>query len=402
MRLRIMLGVVTAALLVANTVVANSLWEWSEEEYFWSTVVGPDKARAIYGMLKREFQGSSSTNRSSVVVASLRDDSTVMADLESRRLLSIVVPCYNEEEVLPLLREALIDVAGKLGADFDVEIVFVDDGSTDATWEQIRAFAVSDERVRGIALSRNFGHQMALTCAYDMARGDAIVCLDADLQDPPEVILELAKRWQDGADVVFAIRKSRAGETRFKLWTAALFYRMIRAVSATDVRRDTGDFRLMSRRALNALNALREHHRFIRGMVGWLGFETANVHYERRPRAAGGTKWYLHKMLRFAVDATVSISIFPLRLTFLFAGLLSLIVLSYVGFVVIRYFFFDVQLVPGWTSLLMSIMAFGAINLVCMGIMGEYVGRLYEQAKRRPLYLIREETAAPSAERESK
>jgi dolichol-phosphate mannosyltransferase len=307
-------------------------------------------------------------------------------------LISLVVPCYNEGEVFPYLREALGSLAGTIEREFRVEIVLVDDGSRDDTWEQIRAFAAEDGRVRGIALSRNFGHQMALTCAYDCARGDAIVCMDADLQDPPEVVLQMIDKWKAGYDLVPAIRRRREGETRFKLWTAALFYRLIRLLGATHVRADSGDFRLMSRRALDALRQMREHHRFIRGMVGWVGFRTTEVYYDRRARRAGETKYPLRKMLRFAMDAIVSFSIIPLRISFVAAVILAMINLGYLALSAFRYFCFGTPLVPGWASLIVAVVALGAMNLICVGILGEYVGRIYEQVKQRPLYVVQEVT----------
>lgn len=319
-----------------------------------------------------------------------------METIQDRRLLSIVVPCHEEEEVFPLLEKALTRIADKLEAEIQVELILIDDGSRDSTWELIQYFAERDPRVRGISLSRNFGHQMALTCGYDMARGDAVVCMDADLQDPPEVILEMFQRWQEGADIVYGLRTHRSGETRFKLWTAAVFYRLIRILGATEVRPNVGDFRLMSRRALEALGGMREQHRFIRGMVGWVGFRTAEVSYERLARAAGETKYPLRKMVRLAVDATVSFSTVPLRMTFVFAALISAIIFVYLGFAATRYLFADAPLVPGWTSLILAIMAFGALNLVCLGILGEYVGRIYEQSKQRPLYLIGETVSLTS------
>jgi dolichol-phosphate mannosyltransferase len=312
-----------------------------------------------------------------------------------RLLISLVVPCYNEEEAFPHLERALGELADRLRRDYDVEIVLIDDGSRDRTWDSISRFAARDGSVRGATLARNFGHQLALTCGYDLARGDAVVCMDADLQDPPEVVLEMVQKWREGADVVLAVRTERHGETRFKRWTAAAFYRLIARLSATRIRPDTGDFRLMSRQALDALNSLREQHRFIRGMVGWIGFRTAEVQYERRARVAGQTKYPLRKMLRLAVDAMVSFSSFPLRLTFWFAFVLSLFVFGYLALVAIAVAFFDAQLVPGWTSLILAITAFGALNLVCIGIMGEYVGRTYEQSKGRPLYLVRQNAGFP-------
>jgi polyisoprenyl-phosphate glycosyltransferase len=315
-----------------------------------------------------------------------------MGEVARREAISIVVPCYNEAEVFPYLQKALAMLADCIEQDYDVEIILVDDGSRDATWKKICAFSAADSRVRGVALSRNFGHQAALTCGYDVASGDAVVCMDADLQDPPEVVLEMIRRWREGADVVYGVRASRVGETAFKLWTAKLFYRLTRAVGAKYVREDAGDFRLLSRRSLEALKKMREEHRFIRGMVGWIGFQVAEVSYERKARVAGTTKYPFRKMLIFALNAIVSFSSFPLRLAYIMAFGLSAILMSYLVYTFCMHVFYDVELVPGWTSLILSIMAFGAMHLFCLGIIGEYVGRIYEQSKQRPLYLIGEDT----------
>jgi dolichol-phosphate mannosyltransferase len=315
-----------------------------------------------------------------------------MSEIAKKEVISIVVPCYNEEVVFPYLQKALSALADRIVPDYDVEIILVDDGSCDATWEKIRAFSAMDCRVRGVALSRNFGHQAALTCGYDVATGDAVVCMDADLQDPPDVVLAMIRRWCDGADVVYGVRIRREGETAFKLWTAKLFYRLIRAMGAEYVREDAGDFRLLSRHSLEALNKMREEHRFIRGMVGWIGFRVAEVAYERKARIAGRTKYPFRKMLLFALNAIVSFSSFPLRLAYMMAFGLSAILLSYLVYTFYMHVVYHVELVPGWTSLILSIMAFGAINLLCLGIIGEYVGRIYEQSKQRPLYLIDEDT----------
>lgn len=309
--------------------------------------------------------------------------------------LSIVVPCFNEEEVFPHLREALESLLTKL-ADQDPEILLVDDGSRDNTWQLIQEFARANPRVAGVSLSRNFGHQAALTCGYDLAQGDAVICLDADLQDPPEVILAMVEEWKRGADVVYAVRKERPGESRFKLWTAALFYRTMQAIGAKHVRADSGDFRLLSRRAVNALGSLRETHRFIRGMVGWLGFRTAEVFYDRQPRKAGVTKYPFLKMLRLAMDAAVSFSIFPLRLAYYFAGALTLVNFLYLLYAGAKFVFFGEELVPGWMSLILAVIGFGSLNMCCLGIMGEYIGRIYEQSKGRPLYLVKEVHRVPA------
>ncbi|NRA07901.1 MAG: glycosyltransferase family 2 protein [Myxococcales bacterium] len=310
-------------------------------------------------------------------------------------LVSIVVPCLDEEEVFPLLQSALLSVAKRMEPAVAVEFVLVDDGSQDATWSLICAFARVDARVRGVSLSRNFGQQMAITCGYDVARGDAVVSMDADLQDPPELVPQLVEVWQTGADVVYAVRSRRRGEGLFKRASAAFFYRLLRWIGASTIREASGDFRLLSRRALDALGELREQHRFVRGMVGWVGFKSAEIEYERAPSAAGRSKYPLTKMLRLATDAMVSFSVFPLRLTFVFAGILALFVLGYVVNAALQWFVLGVEPVRGWMSLLVSVMAFGALNLFCIGIMGEYVGRIYEQVKGRPLYVVRARTPEP-------
>jgi dolichol-phosphate mannosyltransferase len=309
-----------------------------------------------------------------------------------RQTISIIVPCFNEADVIPMLAAGLSSLADRLQERYSVEIVLVDDGSTDKTWALIRNYAAQDGRVRGLSLSRNFGHQAALSCGYDVALGDAVVSMDADLQDPPEVVLEMVSKWEIGADVVYAIRRTRAGESLFKRKTASLFYRLIHGMGASHIREDAGDFRLMSRRALNALNTLREQHRFIRGMVGWVGYKTADVYYDRKARVAGVTKYPFLRMLRFAIDATVSFSSFPLRISYFLSTGLALIFCGYLVYSLIMYVFFNRELVPGWSSLIISVIAFGAINLVCLGIMGEYVGRIFEQVKTRPLYLLEGDT----------
>ncbi|MEW6369020.1 MAG: glycosyltransferase family 2 protein [Acidobacteriota bacterium] len=307
----------------------------------------------------------------------------------SKPLITIVVPCYNERHVFPLLREALLELAQGLSPRYDVEFLIVDDGSDDGSWEQILAFAGEDQRVKAISLTRNFGHQAALTCGYDFAQGDAVVTMDADLQDPPEVVHDLVREWEKGYDVVYAVRVRREGESRFKCWTASVFYRMIRVLGQTGAPPDSGDFRLMSKRSVAAFRTLRERHRYIRGLVGWLGFRASIVKYQRKPRPAGMTKYTLSRMIQFAVDAIVSSSTVPLRLAYFLALFSALPFLAYLCYAVFMRLFFNVPLVPGWSSLILSVIILGAIILFSMGIMGEYVGRIYEQSKNRPLYLVR-------------
>jgi len=311
-----------------------------------------------------------------------------------RPLISVIVPCYNEQEVLPLLVERLRQLARTLDAemDCDTEIILVDDGSADGTWKQICRFADDDERIRGARLSRNFGQQAAMTCGYALADGDAMVSLDADLQDPPEVVPEMVSRWQQGADVVYGVRRKRDGETRFKLGTAKFFYWLIRKLGAVHVRADSGDFRLMSRRSVDELLRLGETNRFLRGMVGWLGFPAAEVLYERQGRAAGQTKWPLSKMMRLAADAIVSFSQAPLRMTYYLASALSLFFLAYLAWRMAVHFWFGEPLASEGLMLLLAVVAFGAANLLGQAIMGEYVGRIHQQSLGRPLYIVQERT----------
>jgi len=308
------------------------------------------------------------------------------------RLVSLVVPLYNEEECLPALRAELAALADRIERErgLAVEIVLVDDGSLDGSWLEILAFAERDSRVRAVSFTRNFGHQAALTCGYQLARGDAVVTLDADLQDPPAVVLALVDAWRDGADVVYAVRERRDGDGAFKIWTADFFYRLMARITDTRAPRDAGDFRLMSRRAVDALNQLEEVHRYIRGMVGWLGFRSAVVSYRREPRAAGRTKYGFFRMLRLAVSAIVSFSTFPLELFYWIAILTAVPFTIYAGVALVQWFSGEVPFPRGWMALQMSIIMFGCLNMLCLGILGEYVGRLYEESKKRPLFLVRE------------
>lgn len=313
-------------------------------------------------------------------------------------LISLVVPCYNEGEIFSHLRRELLALADTLATRYDCEFVLIDDGSNDTTWPQMLSFALEDDRVRAISLSRNFGHQAALTCGYDIAQGDAVVTLDADLQDPPEVVLDMVREWEQGADVVFAIRTHREGERAFKTVTATVFYRVLRWLANVPAPADAGDFRLMSSRSLKAFCKMRETHRYIRGMVGWIGYRTAVVNYRRRPRIAGTTKWPLLRMIRFAMDAVVSFSMAPLRFAYAVAGCVSLLFLTYLGYAAFRYVFHGESLVTGWSSLIAAVIVIGVFNLLCLGLIGEYVGRIYQESKNRPLYLVKDVKGLASAE----
>jgi glycosyltransferase involved in cell wall biosynthesis len=304
-----------------------------------------------------------------------------------RLVLSVVVPCFNEEEVLRETNGRLFAVLEGISPNF--EIVYVDDGSTDSTPDLLREMQLHENRVRAIRFSRNFGHQVAITAGLEHARGDAVVIIDADLQDPPEVIREFFQKWLDGHDVAYGVRVEREGETAFKRGTAKLFYRFISRLSDTSIPLDTGDFRLMDRRVVDALLAMPERDRFVRGMVSWLGFSQVAVPYRRAPRFAGDTKFSLFKMMRFATDGIVSFSILPLRMATWIGFAASGIALVEIAVALFDRIFTH-GLVRGWTSTVIAIWFVGGVQLICMGIIGEYVGRIYGESKRRPLYVVQE------------
>ncbi len=301
-------------------------------------------------------------------------------------MLSVVAPLYNEEgNVAELVRRLR---AAADGANVDgYELVFVDDGSKDRTLELLRAHAAVDPRIVVVQLSRNFGHQLAATAGLDLARGDAVVLIDADLQDPPELIPAMIDRWREGYDVVYAVRRSRAGESAFKRFTARLFYRITNRLTKVSIPVDTGDFRLMSRRVVDALKSIRERHRFIRGLVSWVGFRQTAIEYDRDARFSGSSKYPISKMLRFAIDGITSFSDIPLR----FASYLGFIV-SAVAFVVavveILIRIFTGYNLPGYTSLIFAILFLGGVQLIGIGILGEYIGRIHDEIKGRPLYVV--------------
>ncbi len=303
--------------------------------------------------------------------------------MRNARLVSVVAPMRDEQEGA---REFYRRVTGALeGVEF--ELVIVDDGSRDGTAEVLAELADSDPRVKVVELSRNFGHQTAVTAGLDTARGDAVVMIDADLQDPPELIPTMLESWRNGADVVYAVRTRREGETTFKRTTANLFYRLISKLSDVELQANSGDFRLLDRRALDALLEMRERNRYLRGMTVWVGFTQTAVEYERDPRFAGETKYPLRKMIRFALDAIVSFSHTPLQvatvLGFVFAGLAFLGIPVAIGMRIAG------QFVPGITTTVISVLLLGGIQLMAIGIIGEYVGRIYDEVKQRPLYLVR-------------
>jgi polyisoprenyl-phosphate glycosyltransferase len=302
--------------------------------------------------------------------------------------LSIVVPCYNEEACLRELHVRLTRAAeAAVGADY--EIVLINDGSRDRTWEIMRELAASDPRLVAVNLSRNHGHQLALTAGLDLCVGERVLIIDADLQDPPELLSDLMQEMdRQQADVVYAVRRARAGETAFKRGTAKLFYRTLSRLADIDIPRDTGDFRLISRRALDALLSLPEQARFIRGMVAWIGFKQVPFPYDRAERYAGETGYPLAKMIRFALDAVTGFSTAPLR----FASHVGLwlVAASALLLIYIAIGFLSGSAVEGWTSLMLVVVVLGAVQMFVLGMIGEYLGRLYIDAKRRPLYIVQE------------
>jgi dolichol-phosphate mannosyltransferase len=303
-------------------------------------------------------------------------------------LISVIVPCFNEEQVIVETNRSLSATLAALDG-LDFEIVYVDDGSSDSTADLLRSIQSEDKHARVIRLSRNFGHQLAVSAGLEHARGNAVVIIDADLQDPPQVIPEMVARWRDGYHVVYGMRTDRAGETAFKLWTAKLFYRLINRVSKVQLPLDVGDFRLLDRRVVEVLLSMPERDRFLRGMVSWIGFRQVAVMYQRAERRAGSSKYSLFKMLQFAADGVLSFSLTPLRLA-LWVGFLS-IALAFAGILyalIIRLYTND--WVRGWTSIFTAVLFIGGAQLVTLGIIGEYIGRIYAEVKRRPLYVVEE------------
>lgn len=300
---------------------------------------------------------------------------------------SIIVPIYNEKENLLELHRRVTEVMTKTGKSW--ELVLVDDGSIDGSTEMVRELAKKDKHVRPVIFARNFGHQIAITAGWDYARGDAVVIIDADLQDPPELILEMSKKWKEGYEVVYAVRAEREGESWFKLWTASLFYRIIFRITDVKIPLDTGDFRLMDRKVVDVMKQMRERHRFPRGMSAWVGFNQIGVEYKRAARVAGETKYPFKKMFRLAINAITGFSYFPLQVAtyfgFIAAGIaiLAIPVVAYMRITGSQAFF-------GQATTLIAVLFLGGVQLISLGILGEYIGRLYDEAKGRPLYIVRE------------
>ena len=300
-------------------------------------------------------------------------------------LLSVVVPAYNEQDVLPEFHRRLATVLDSIP--MDVEVLYVNDGSTDHTLNLLRAFQQEDPRVTILDLSRNFGKELALTAGLDHASGDAVVVIDADLQDPPEVIPAFLAEWDHGYDVVYGRRVARDGETRLKRASAYVFYRLINAVSQIPIPRDTGDFRLLSRRAVESLRQLREQHRFMKGLFAWIGYGQIAVPYHRDPRYAGQTKWNYWRLWNFALEGITSFTIGPLKAATYLGILTALGAFGYVAFVIWRTLWYG-DPVAGYPSMMVAILFLGGVQLMTVGVMGEYLGRMFDESKHRPLYLL--------------
>ncbi|MEE4271230.1 MAG: glycosyltransferase family 2 protein [Thermoanaerobaculales bacterium] len=303
-------------------------------------------------------------------------------------VLSVVIPAMNEEENVQAMHDRLVAALEPAAVSF--EMIWIDDGSSDATWQLISQLAARDERVRGLSFSRNFGHQAAVTAGVDAARGDAVAIIDADLQDPPEVIPEMIEKWREGYQVVYGQREQRDGETVFKRATSAAFYRTLKALAHIEIPLDTGDFRLMGPKALAAFRAMPEHNRFVRGMVSWIGFPQAPVRFHRHARTRGETKYPLKTMLKLAISGFTSFSFVPLRA----ATWLGLIVCLFsVGYPILRLVLSLAGVVGfGSAGLVSAIFFLGGVQLLAIGALGEYIARLFEEAVQRPLYLVKEHT----------
>jgi polyisoprenyl-phosphate glycosyltransferase len=302
---------------------------------------------------------------------------------------SIVIPLYDEEGIIPLLVERLQQIMSEL--DGPAEVVMVDDGSKDATYQLVRAASAKDPRFKLIQFSRNFGHQVAITAGMDAASGDAVIIMDADLQDPPYVILQMIEKWKEGNEIVYGLRQHREGERLFKTATASMFYGLLHRIAEVDTPVDVGDFRLVDRKALDAFLQMRENNRYVRGMFSWVGFRQAAVPYTREERAVGTTHYTLRKMVKLASNGIMGFSTAPLRLA-LGAGVFLAIAAVIYGLVAIGLKLAGVSLVPGYASLLFVITFLSGIQLIVMGMVGLYVGRIYDEAKGRPLYVVREST----------
>lgn len=305
-----------------------------------------------------------------------------------KKLISILIPAYNEEEVLGMLFERLDKLAASNDM-YDFEFFFVNDGSRDKTYEIIRDYAKTDKRVAYINLSRNFGKETAMLAGFDHVRGDAMVIIDADLQDPPELIPEMIKYWEEGYDDVFAKRRSRAGESWLKKKTSQWYYKILQNSTRIPIQIDTGDFRLLDRRCIEALKQFRESERYTKGMFSWIGYHKKEILYNRDPRAAGETKWNYAKLINLAIDGITSFTTAPLRTSTYIGALVSIVAFIYILYLLVRPLF-GVSTGAGYSSIMAAVLFLGGVQLLSIGVIGEYIGRIFNETKRRPLYFIEE------------
>lgn len=303
-----------------------------------------------------------------------------------KKAITILIPAYNEEQVLDTLYTRLKKLADS-APHYDFEFLFVNDGSRDQTLEIIQSFAQADTRISYINLSRNFGKEIAMIAGIDHVKSDALVIIDADLQDPPELIPEMIKYWEEGYDDVYARRSSRKGESWFKKLTSTAFYRVLQHTTHIEIQRDTGDFRLLDRRCIDAIKQLRENQRYTKGFFSWIGYKKKEITYVRDPRAAGTTKWNYFKLINLAIDGIVSFTTAPLRISTIFGMLVSVLAFLYIIVIVARVLIYGID-VGGYASLMAAILFLGGVQLLSLGIIGEYVGRIFNETKNRPLYLI--------------
>lgn len=308
--------------------------------------------------------------------------------MTTRKKITILIPTYNEQEVLRHLYERLHKLAGET-PDYNFEFLFVNDGSRDKTLEIIKTYATKDKRVAYINLSRNFGKETAMIAGLDNANGDATVIIDADLQDPPELIPKMIELWEEGYDDVFARRKSRAGEPWLKKITSALFYRTLQKSTHIPIQQDTGDFRLLDKRCVVALRQFRESQRYTKGMFSWIGYKKKEIEYDRDPRMAGETKWNYFKLINLAIDGITSFTTAPLRISSVLGILVSLAAFIYIIYLVVRTAYFGTDL-AGYPSMMAVILFLGGVQLLSLGVIGEYIGRIFNESKNRPLYFIEE------------
>jgi glycosyltransferase involved in cell wall biosynthesis len=308
--------------------------------------------------------------------------------MTKRKKISILIPAYNEQEVLRHLYERLGKLADETPS-YDFEFLFINDGSRDRTLEIIKSYAEKDERIAYANLSRNFGKEIAMAAGLDHVTGDATVIIDADLQDPPELIPKMIKYWEDGFDDVYARRTSRSGESWLKKATSELFYKILQKSTTIPIQRDTGDFRLLDQRCVEALRQFRESQRYTKGMFSWVGYKKKEILYDRDPRAAGETKWNYFKLVNFAIDGITSFTTAPLRMSSLLGILISFVSFVYIIFLVVRTIFFGTDL-EGYPSMMAVILFLGGVQLLSLGVIGEYIGRIFNETKHRPLYFIEE------------